>query len=160
MSMSTITTGRIAEPELGFTPNGKPLLELRIAPTRAQKDKTTGQGSDDGAPLWVAATFWEDEAQRLADALHKGDQVTVSGDLVLEEYQKRDGTPRQKHVLRFPRFLGVVPRRQNTAYGSQQANTASFGTPPDEPWGTATPAPQNGTQATDQWGGPSNVAPF
>ena len=158
MSMSTITTGRIAEPELRFTSNGKALLELRIAATRSQKDKQTGQWSDDGAPLWVAATFWEDEAQRLADALHKGDQVTVSGDLVLEEYQKRDGTPGQKHVLRFPRFLGVVPRRN--AKPIQQANTASFGTPPDDPWGNTPQTPQNGTQATDQWGGPSNVAPF
>ena len=69
MSMSTITAGRIAEPELRFTTNGKALLELRIAATRSQKDKTTGQWSDDGAPLWVAATFWEDEAQRLAEAL-------------------------------------------------------------------------------------------
>ena len=34
MSMSTITTGRIAEPELRFTTNGKALLELRIAATR------------------------------------------------------------------------------------------------------------------------------
>ena len=145
MSMSTITTGRIAEPELRFTTNSKALLELRIAATRSQKDKTTGQWSDDGAPLWVAATFWEDEAQRLADALHKGDQVTVSGDLVLEEYQKRDGTPGQKHVLRFPRFLGVVPRRQNTAYGSQQASTASFGTPANDPWGNNPQTPQTGS---------------
>lgn len=154
MSMSTITTGRIAEPELRFTANGKALLELRVAATRSQKDKQTGQWSDDGAPLWVAATFWEEEAQRLADALHKGDRVTVSGDLVLEEYQKRDGTPGQKHVLRFPRFLGVVPRRQNTAYGSQDTSRGAFTTPtaqspqPD-PWGT-----QNGAQGLPE------TAPF
>lgn len=142
MSMSTITTGRIAEPELRFTGNGKALLELRVAATRSQKDKQTGQWSDDGAPLWVAATFWEDEAQRLADALHKGDQVTVSGDLVLEEYQKRDGTPGQKHVVRFPRFLGVVPKR--TRQAPQPANT-----PPPTQWATPPPiAPQTGSYAT------------
>ena len=160
MGTKVTVTGMIAEPVLRYTPQNKAVLEVSVNGTRSQRDKTTGQWSDDGAPLWVAATFWEDEAQRLADALHKGDQVTVSGDLVLEEYQKRDGTPGQKHVLRFPRFLGVVPRRQNTAYGSQQANTASFGTPANDPWGSNPPAPQNGTQATDQWGGPSNVAPF
>ena len=148
MSMSTITTGRIAEPELRFTGNGKALLELRIAATRSQKDKATGQWSDDGAHLWVAATFWEEEAQRLADALHKGDQVTVSGDLVLEEYQKRDGTPGQKHVVRFPRFLGFVPRRQQQAMQQQAQSFAqgSYQQPATDPWGTG--------------GAQSDVAPF
>ena len=146
MSTRITVTGNLGqEPELRFTQQGKAVLEVSVNGTRSQKDKQTGQWSDDGAPLWVAAAFWEDEAQRLAGALHKGDQVTVSGDLVLEEYQKRDGTPGQKHVLRFPRFLGVVPRRQNTAYGSQQANTASFGTPANDPWGNNPQTPQTGS---------------
>ncbi len=144
MSTKVTVTGMIAEPVLRYTPQNKAVLELRINATASQRDKQTNQWEDIGSPLWVGVTFWEDEAQRLADALHKGDQVTVSGDLVLEEYQKRDGTPGQKHVLRFPRFLGVVPRRQNTAYGSQQANTASFGTPPDDPWGNNPQTPQTG----------------
>ena len=33
----------------------------------------------------------------------------------------------------------------NTAYGSQQANTASFGTPPDDPWGNNPQTPQTGS---------------
>ena len=33
----------------------------------------------------------------------------------------------------------------NTAYGSQQANTASFGTPADDPWGNNPQTPQTGS---------------
>ena len=39
--------------------------------------------------------------------------------------------------------VGVL--RQNTAYGSQQASTASFGTPANDPWGNNPQTPQTGS---------------
>ena len=159
MSTRITVTGNVGqEPELRFTPQNKAVLEVSVNGTRSQKDKQTGQWSDDGGQLWVRASFWERDAEHLASFLHKGDKVTISGDLVVEEYTTRDGTAGSKLVVRYPKFEGVIPKR--TAKPIQQANTASFGAPVDDPWGDSTPTPQNGTQATDQWGGPSNVAPF
>ena len=144
MSTKITVTGNVGqEPELRYTPQNKAVLEVSVNGTRSQKDKTTGQWSDDGGQLWVRASFWERDAEHLASFLHKGDKVTISGDLVLEEYQKRDGTPGQKHVVRFPRFLGVIPKR--TAKPIQQANTASFGTPANDPWGNNPQTPQTGS---------------
>lgn len=156
MTALAIIQGRIASPELKFTQQNKSVLELRICATRRAKDKQTGEWGDDGAPLWLSATFWEAEADRLADSLAKGDTVTIQGDLVVEEYQTRDGGQGSKLVVRFPRFLGVVPK-QAQQQAHQFATAANNPGPvPVDPW--TTQGPQTGTQAG--FGGAPNVAPF
>ena len=144
MSAKVTVTGGIAEPRMRYTQAGKSVLELSIAGTYSRKDKNTNQWEDVGSPLWLSTSFWEEEAERLADALSKGDRVSVEGILVLEEFQKRDGTPGQKLVLQSPRFLGVVPRRQaNTSQPSYSpapaTNTGGYGGAPAgvqvyDPW--------------------------
>ena len=143
MSTKITVTGMIAEPALRYTPQNKAVLEVRINATASQRSKQTNQLEDIGSPLWVGVTFWEDEAQRLADALHKGDQVTVEGVLVNETFEKRDGGEGSKLVVRFPKFLGVIPKRN--AKPIQQANTASFGTPANDLWGNNPQTPQTGS---------------
>ena len=151
MSTKITVTGNVGqEPELRYTPQNKAVLEVSVNGTRSQKDKQTGQWSDDGGQLWVRASFWERDAEHLASFLHKGDKVTISGDLVVEEYTTRDGSQGSKLVVRYPKFEGVIPKR--TAKPIQQANTASFTTPANDPWGDSTPTPQTG--AYDQ------TAPF
>ncbi|WP_099332707.1 single-stranded DNA-binding protein [Actinomyces minihominis] len=115
MALRALTTGVIADPVLRWTPQQKAVLDLRLNATASARDKVTNQWSDLGSPLWVGATFWDEEAKHLADVLHKGDRVTVEGTLVVETFQRRDGTEGHKYVLRFPRFLGVVPARRNLA---------------------------------------------
>lgn len=145
MTALAIIQGRIAAPELRFTPAGKGVLELRVCATRRTKDKQTGEWADDGGALWLSATFWEAEAERLTDSLAKGDTVTIQGDLVMEEYQTRDGGQGSKLVVRFPRFLGVVPRTPQN--GAHQFATAanSTGVGEVDPW--TTQGPHAGTQA-------------
>lgn len=118
MSMETTTTGNIAEPTLRYTQAGKAVLELRIGATRRVFNKQTNEWDDDGSPLWVSASFWEQEAEHLAEILHKGSKVSVSGTVIREEYETAQGHG-EKLVIRFPRFLGIVPKRQNTAQASQ-----------------------------------------
>lgn len=137
MSMETTITGNIAEPQLKFTSAGKAVLEVRVNATRRTKNRETGEWADDGAQLWVSATFWENEAEKLAEILHKGSKVTVSGGVVMEEYQKRDGGRGQKLLIRNPRFLGVLPKASNRP---QEARTAAntpdpYQTPTNDPWG-------------------------
>ncbi len=143
MTAQATITGRISDPELRHTPQGKAVLELRICATRRAKDKTTGEWGDDGAPLWIGATFWEREAENIAATVGKGDSVSVTGDLVLEEYTTRDGGKGSKLVVRFPRFLGVVPK---AGQQSQSQSQASYAQPAsdDSPWG----APAAPTQPT------------
>ena len=118
MSMETITTGNIAEPTLRYTQAGKAVLELRIGATRRAFNKQTNEWDDDGSPLWVSASFWEQDAEYLADILSKGAKVSVAGTVIREEYETNQGRG-EKLVIRLPRFLGIVPKPQNTSQASQ-----------------------------------------
>ena len=158
MSMETTTTGNIAEPTLRYTQAGKAVLELRIGATRRVFDKQAQTWSDDGSPLWVSASFWEGEAEHLTEILHKGDKVSVSGTVIREEFETAQGHG-EKLVIRFPRFLGVVPKRQNTSQASQNGfsgpQTQNAGT-----WTSGGPvAPQAGSQSADPWGGQQQTFP-
>ena len=159
MALTAQAVGHIAEPDLKFTNSGKAVLELRINVTLRRKDRQTGEWADDGAPNWVGATFWQSEAERLAEILHKGDKVTVIGTMVKETYQKRDGGEGVKDVLRFPMLLDVVSKadRQNAPQRSQEAAGGAYG---GGPVYSAGPGPQNGSQSADPWGGQQTSAPF
>lgn len=138
MAMHAVVTGRIAEPVLRWTPKQQAVLDLRVNATAAARDKTSGQWSDIGAPLWVSATFWEAEAQTLQSALKKGDRVTVEGTLVVETFQRREGGSGQSYVLRYPKFLGVIPSRRAVSDGGmQQASAVPAHEAPSsaDPWG-------------------------
>ena len=50
MSIETTVTGRIAEPELRYTQQGKAVLDLRICATRRALNKNTNEWADDGEP--------------------------------------------------------------------------------------------------------------
>ena len=118
MSIETTVTGRIAEPELRYTQQGKAVLDLRICATRRALNKNTNEWADDGEPLWVSAPFWERDAEYLAEILGKGSEITVTGTLAMETYETPNGRG-SKLVVRFPRFKGLVPKRQNTSQASQ-----------------------------------------
>ena len=127
MSFRGHVTGAIANPVLRWTGQQRAVLEVRIHATAAAKDRESGQWQDVGDPLWISASFWDQEAQTLADLLGQGDRVTVEGTLVLESYQRRDGSPGVSYSLRSPRFLGVIPSRrsqQERAKGAE-ADTAT-----------------------------------
>ena len=118
MSIETTVTGRIAEPELRYTQQGKAVLDLRICATRRALNKNTNEWADDGEPLWVSAPFWERDAEYLAEILGKGSEITVTGTLAMETYETPNGRG-SKLVVRFPRFKGLVPKRQNPSQAPQ-----------------------------------------
>ena len=149
MSATVTVTGN-----LGHTPEIRQagrsnVLELNIAATHAQKDKQSGQWADEGDPLWIKAPFWNDKADYIADmGLVKGARVTVEGTLIRRSYTARDGENRESLELLFPRFLGVVPRRQTNTQGQAPQPAGGFnntvsgydsapaGGQADDPWGT------------------------
>lgn len=143
MTVNATIQGRIAEPELKYTQGGKAVLDLRICATPRKKDRDSGEWSDDGSELWVSAPFWGDEAERLAEVLTRGDQVTVTGSVAQEEFTRRDGGQGQKLVVRFPKFLGVTPR-------APQAREDRFSAPQT----STSPShsiPQNGASESNLW---------
>ena len=142
MSATVTVTGNLGQdPAVRYTPSGKPVTELSIAATASHKDRATGQWVDDGEPLWIRAPFWGEDHTHLADALHKGDKVTVTGALVRRVFDRREGGQGESLEVKFPRFLGVVPRRPQTPEGTSAARPnaagqwdAPQGGQPGDPW--------------------------
>lgn len=94
----------------------------------------------------LRATFFNDDAERLAEVLHKGAKVTISGTLVRNTFNRTDGTVGESWELDGARFLGIVPKPQNASQASQVARTA----PQTQNVGAYSSggnmAPQNGAQ--------------
>lgn len=138
MALRAQITGAIAEPVLRWTPKQQAVLDLRINATASVKNESTRQWEAVGDPLWVSISFWDQNAQHYNEILGKGDRVTVEGTLVLENYQKRDGTQGSNLSLRSPRLLGVIPKRGGSGQAEPAATTGaiSYNPPTDDPWGT------------------------
>ena len=164
MTVNATIQGRIAEPELKYTSGGKPVLDLRICATPRKKNRDTGEWADDGTELWVSAPFWDAEAERLAEVLAKGDTVTVTGTLAQEEFTRRDGGQGQKLVVRFPKFLGVVPRApqasQDRFSAPQTQNVGGYQPAPNMAPQTAQNDPAGNLAQSELWGGSDQRAPF
>jgi single-strand DNA-binding protein len=91
---STTLTGRLtADPVLRLT-NGQNLsvANFTVAHTPRSKNASTGEWEDSGETLFVRVTAWRELGENVAGSLHKGDMVTVTGDLGIRHYPKSDGT--------------------------------------------------------------------
>lgn len=120
MSAEVTVTGTIAEPQMRFSQSGKALLNLRINATSRRLNRDTQQWEDQGAPLWYGATLFERDAERWADLLHKGDQVSVRGIHVKREYQARDGSTGVADEIAGTRMLGYRPKQDAQTQPQQQ----------------------------------------
>ena len=89
--MNKITAvGRLtADPTITESANGAALCHFTVAANTRRKNAA-------GQPLtnFYRCTVWRTIAENCARYLHKGDMVTISGDLALTEYSDRNGQPR------------------------------------------------------------------
>jgi single-strand DNA-binding protein len=87
-------TGNLAfDPKLRITANGSSVVDLRIATTPRKK---VGEEWVDGETLWFDVSVWKQFAENIAQSLHKGDRVTVSGRLAQSTFIREDGTSKTK----------------------------------------------------------------
>lgn len=144
MAFTGTLTGNLGQdPQMRYTDSGKALLHLRIAATPRGKRPNSDQWEDVGAPVWLAVTFWERDAERVANMrLSKGDQVAVSGTLKIREYTRQDGKPGESLELHRPRFLGAVPRNPQPQAPAAHGDNIQWDNPQaGSPWETQTAAP-------------------
>lgn len=151
------TAGVITDPELRFTSQGKAVLSIRLAFNDSKYNEEARQW-ENAKTFYVDATAWEQTAERLAEQIHKGDQVYVSGRLETQSWEK-DGEKKSKPSLtvRTMRKLEKSaptqqqstgqPAQQSGGWGGQQS--AGFSAPPQQapqqdPWSGGQQAPAFG----------------
>lgn len=88
MSTIIVTGNTTSEPELRFTPSGKAVANFTVAENHRTKQGDTYV--DDGSTFYRISA-WGSLAENIAESLHKGDRVTVTGQFRTREYTTRDG---------------------------------------------------------------------
>lgn len=120
MSAEITVTGNLTrDPEPAKTKTGELIVRLGIAATRRQFDKKTNEWTDDGAPLYLSASFFGDSYEYIMGLVGKGDQVTLSGTLVLREWESKKGAG-QSLEIRFPKFLGYMKKGDRTPQNNRR----------------------------------------
>lgn len=120
MSAEITVTGNLTrDPETAKTKSGELIVRLGIAATRRQFDKRTDEWTDDGAPLYLSTSFFGDSYEYIMGLVGKGDQVTITGTLVLREWESKKGSG-QSLEIRFPKFLGYMKKGDRTPQGNRR----------------------------------------
>ena len=120
MSAEITVTGNLTrDPEPAKTKTGELIVRLGIAATRRQFDKKTNEWTDDGVPLYLNTSFFGDSYEYIMGLVGKGDQVTISGTLVLREWESKKGAG-QSLEIRFPKFLGYMKKGDRTPQNNRR----------------------------------------
>lgn len=96
MSINSVAiSGNIgSEPELRATNSGSQILSFSVAVNERVKNQQTGEWTD--RANWVTCVIFGTRAEKLANYLHKGDKVAVSGRLRYSSWETQDGQRRSK----------------------------------------------------------------
>lgn len=139
----TITGNLTADPELRFTPNGSPVANFTVAATPRRYDPTTNEWID-GETVFMRCTAWRDLGENIAESLHKGHRVIVTGRLRANTWQTDDGQNRTTleldvdeigPSLRWATARVVKVRRDQPAPDPRPAQAASSAQRAEHPTG-------------------------
>src|SRR6478736_4478872 len=104
------------DPEMRYTPNGRPVTEFSVAVNQSTKNQQTNE--------WVEATDWfrvsvfGDRAERAAEQLRKGNKVFVEGRFKSREFEGKDGEKRTSLDVISDNVISLQARGQNDDGGT------------------------------------------
>jgi len=155
------------DPELRFTPSGAAVARFRVASTPRFLDRQTNEWKD-GEPLFLQCQVWRQAAENVAESLHRGARVIVSGRLRQRTYETREGEKRTVFELEVdevgPSLRYATAKVQKMArsgggggFGSGGGNSGGGGGY-DDPWASAVPA--GSSSGNGSTGGYDEEPPF
>ena len=130
-----------ADPEMRYTPSGRPVTQFNVAVNQSTKNQQTNEWVE--ATDWFRVSVWGDRAERAAESLRKGNKVFVEGRFKTREFEGRDGQKRTSLELTADSLVNLEKRNREDGDGEFSS------TPPARP---AT-APAGGGNAPRGGGG-------
>ena len=116
------------DPELRYTPNGRPVATFSVAVNQATKNQQTGEWVE--ATDWFRVSVWGDRAERSAENLRKGSRVFVDGRFRTREYETNDGRKGMSLDVTADNVIGLDRRDQEGTFaGAPGAPGAAVGAP-------------------------------
>lgn len=89
----TIIGNLTNDPELRFTPSGAAVANFTVASTPRTFDRQANEWKD-GETLFMRCSVWRDAAENVAESLHRGTRVLVTGRLRTRSYETKEGEKR------------------------------------------------------------------
>jgi single-strand DNA-binding protein len=94
----TVAGTVVADPELKFVPSGAAVANFRIAANDRRYDQHRGEWVDAGA-TFLRCSIWRQAAENVAESLHRGDRVLVTGVLRQSDWETKEGEKRSSYEL-------------------------------------------------------------
>lgn len=148
----TIVGNLADDPELRYTPSGVPVTNVRVAVNQRFYNRETQQW-DERLDGFFTANVWRDHAENVADSLHKGARVLVTGRLRNRSYENKEGQTRwvteieADEVCPSLRWAVAKPEKVDRRRGERPAAGPAAGAespaPPEEGQPSEAPTPQD-----------------
>ena len=151
----TIVGNLTADPELRFTPSGAAVANFTVASTPRTFDRQSNEWKD-GETLFMRCSVWRDAAENIAESLHRGTRVIVTGRLKSRSYETKEGEKRTVIELEVdevgPSLRYASAKVTKAERGGSGGGFGGGGGQQADPWATggSAPAPQGGQGG---WGG-------
>jgi single-strand DNA-binding protein len=112
-----------ADPEMRYTPNGRPVTQFNVAVNQSTKNQQTGEWVE--ATDWFRVSVWGDRAERAAETLRKGNKVFVEGRFKTREFEGRDGQKRTSLEITADSVVNLEKRTREEGEGQFAAPAAA-----------------------------------
>ena len=116
-----------ADPEMRYTPNGRPVTQFNVAVNQSTKNQQTGEWVEETD--WFRVSVWGDRAERAAENLRKGNRVFVEGRFKTREFEGRDGQKRTSLEITADSVVNLEKRTREDGDGGQFAAPVASGAP-------------------------------
>ena len=115
-----------ADPEMRYTPNGRPVTQFNVAVNQSTKNQQTGEWVEETD--WFRVSVWGDRAERTAESLRKGNKVFVEGRFKTREFEGRDGKARTSLEITADSVVNLEKRPREDGEGQFAAPAAAGAT--------------------------------
>jgi single-strand DNA-binding protein len=96
------------DPELRYTPSGRPVASFTVAVNQSTKNQQSGEWIE--STDWFRVSIWGERGERAAENLRKGSRVFVDGRFRTREYEANDGQKRMSLDITAETVLGLDKR--------------------------------------------------
>ncbi len=104
-----------ADPEMRYTPSGRPVTQFNVAVNQSTKNQQSGEWVE--ATDWFRVSVWGDRAERAAETFRKGNKVFVEGRFKTREFEGRDGQKRTSLEITADSLVNLEKRSREEGDG-------------------------------------------